>query len=259
MLGNSDGLSPSLKPFLGVGHNRALPAPFGFDNGLLCDGVNDHLLVPALNLPLTEGCVEFWMKSNVTGGLFSWVSTDGSTYGVRQTANNSLILSRNGSVASNATGLATGLNHVVINWTSAGMRMVVNNFAYTSDLTVSNFYSWFVGKTFLRFSIGVEFFNTTGFSPNTLNVDEFRIYNRQLLNHEIGLNYNNGVGANPCVTENLITWYKFQEFETLDFSPLQDNSDLRLGIRDHSGQNNHAQPVNMITDPANPGYVLKPF
>lgn len=259
MVNNSDGLSPSLRPQLGVGFNRALPAPFGFDNGLHCDGINDYLLIPFIGLPLNDGCIEFWIKSNAAGGLFSWVATDGSTYGLRASNGTSMYLSRNGSAAGGNISLASGLNHVVINWGSSGMKIIVNNFVYVSDIVASTFYSWFVSKTFLRFSLGVEFFNATSFIANALKIDEFRIYNRQLLNAEISLNYNSSFCNNPCNTENLITWYKFQEFENLDFSALQDNSDIRLGIRDLSGKNNHAQPINMDTNPSSPNYVLKPF
>ena len=62
-----------------------------------------------------------------------------------------------------------------------------------------------------------------------------------------------------CETENLMVWYKFEKFENLDFSSFQDNSDIRLGIRDLSGKNRHAFPVNMDINPASPTYVIKPF
>ena len=76
----------------------------------------------------------------------------------------------------------------------------------------------------------------------TLPIDEFRLYNRAISDVEIVTNYNNGVGYNASITEDLLFWYKFEKYENLDFSVLQDGSDLITGIRDISGKNNHALP-----------------
>ncbi|MFI5159583.1 MAG: hypothetical protein ACHQF4_12000 [Sphingobacteriales bacterium] len=56
--------------------------------------------------------------------------------------------------------------------------------------------------------------------------DEFRIYSEVISDANITLGWNNGVGNNLAKTENLITWYKFEKFEELDFSPQQDGSNL---------------------------------
>jgi len=89
--------------------------------------------------------------------------------------------------------------------------------------------------------------------------DEFRMYKRCLTKAEAARHWNNGRGDNPSNTEDLVFWFRFQEFEMLDFSVTQDGSDLRLGIRDYSGNKNHAFPIGMDTNPNSPGYVLKPF
>jgi len=47
MTNNSDGLSPTLRPQLGVGWNRALPTPFGFDNGFEGNG-SGYFVIPRL-------------------------------------------------------------------------------------------------------------------------------------------------------------------------------------------------------------------
>ncbi len=98
-----------------------------------------------------------------------------------------------------------------------------------------------------------------GGNCTTTKIDEMRFYNRKLSIDELVLNDNGGTGNNPSTTENLFAWYQVEKFETLDFSALQDNSDLRLGIRDMSGKNNHAQPFNLDTNVTSSTYVLKPF
>jgi hypothetical protein len=77
--------------------------------------------------------------------------------------------------------------------------------------------------------------------------------------NELVQNDNNGAGNNPLTTENLFAWYQFEKFETLDFSALQGNSDLREGIRDMSGNFNHICNNGVESNPVSPTYVLKPF
>lgn len=106
-----------------------------------------------------------------------------------------------------------------------------------------------------------EFFTTSGYTigPANTGLDEFRLYNKIISHDQFLSNYNNGIGNNPFETEDLMVWYKFEQFENLDFSVLQDGSDIRLGLKDFSGKANHAQPFNMITDSTSDSYVLKPF
>jgi hypothetical protein len=113
------------------------------------------------------------------------------------------------------------------------------------------------GKTFER----VEFFSPGDYAGGNGNaaMDEFRIYKKLITSEQFNMDYNAGVCNNPFETESLLVWYKFEAFELLDFSDLQDGSDIRIGIRDHSGNNYHAQPFSMDTNPASPNYVLKAF
>ncbi len=77
---------------------------------------------------------------------------------------------------------------------------------------------------------------------------------------EAAINFNSGTGNNPSETEHLVCWFQFEEFETLDFSSEQNDSNMQLGIRDMSGNNNHLLPVGgIITDANAPGYVLQRF
>lgn len=90
-------------------------------------------------------------------------------------------------------------------------------------------------------------------------MDEFRFYDATLSEAQILSNYNSGIGANPCVTEFLKVWFQFEQFEMLDFSALQDGSDVQLGIKDMSNHHNHGMPINLDTNLMSPTYVLKPF
>lgn len=267
MQANTNGLSPSLRPLLGVGWNRALPAPFGFDSGIFPDGVNDYLTIPRLigQAVPNQITVEYWTKypnpiNNTSaivtirafGGRRIMVSRADAPLNVLTTIGSSGIGrsytlpsgTRKDAVAY-SMDLPTGAcsfftpNNPVINFTESALTTIVG-------LTF---------EAFLFFGAQIGDFVA---SNGNAAIDEFRVYKNLITDDQFKLNYNSGVGNNPFATESLIVWYKFEQFEMLDFSALQDGSDMRLGIRDLSGNNNHAQQFNMVTTPG-PGYVLNPF
>lgn len=262
MTNNSDGLSPTLRPQLGIGWNRALPAPFGFDNGMFPDGVNDYMSVPNLigKVIPNNFTVVYWTKFPATvsdlGGVFRLVS------------NMNLMISRSQSpltINTALTDVGTGISYALPSDTKKGMvgfgfdlvGQLCNYFNPAAYGDIAKSIATSVGATITKF----EFYTAGDFTTQNSNagIDEFRFYKKRLTKGEYELDYNGGVGNNPFETENLLCWFKFEQFETLDFSALQDGSDMRLGIRDLSGNKNHGLPVNMDTTPASPTYVLKPF
>ncbi|WP_113636114.1 LamG-like jellyroll fold domain-containing protein [Nubsella zeaxanthinifaciens] len=273
MNSNSDGLSPNLKPFLGIGWNRALPSAFGFGNGI-------RPYPGRLNVPnmvgkpvLNEFSVEFWYKAlSITGfsvgGIFIATDNTGSYHQITQSRNGAFGIrfmkgpggTNSNTVVGNST---TEKFHFVLTFKNGVSNLYINAgdsvFSGTSSSgsvgNLSGVYSDY--RIFYGDSDNNGSFSN--FQSTTFECDEFRVYSKALTPSEIALNFNARIGENPCVTEFLKLWYKFEQFESLDFSALQDNSDIRTGIRDLSGNNNHAQPIGMDTNPASPNYVLKPF
>ena len=70
---------------------------------------------------------------------------------------------------------------------------------------------------------------------------EYRLFSRILAAAEIAYNANNGSFNEPFSALALEVWYKYENAEILDFSDALDNSDLRVGIRDYSGNNRHGE------------------
>jgi hypothetical protein len=267
MNNNSDGLSPSLRPLLGVGWNRALPAPFGFDRGIFGDGVNDYLHIPLNRLALpTSFAVEFWYNADATTtqkGLLLMnddINALKTRVDLRFNANALFgIDNGNGSGQTfnvNANAYNTGRHYCLINFNSLLSQSFLVDI-YVDNYPVSSGTASIPGA----FATILDSISLLRGRAGYLSygLDEFRIYSKTLTVAQKLLNYNDAVGNNPCETEFLMMWYKFQEFEMLDFSIAQDGSDIRLGIRDLSGRNRHAQAMNMDTNPASPNYVLKPF
>lgn len=263
MTNNSDGLSPSLRAQLGKSFGRSLPAPFAFENGIYPDGVNDYLTIPRLAgvpiysiLPLT---IELWGKGVDTGQrcyLYINFIEGGAIFYYSYNGTSLNLANSPASTPSFTPRAFNSFNHATIGkWTVVSTIDVTVMTAYKnglSGLSVS-------GTSIPNLTISSVMIFSNVFTYSSIPFDELRLYNRNFSDEESRLNYNNGIGENPSKTEGLIAWYKFQEFETLDFSMVQDGSDMRLGIRDFSGQNNHALPFNMDTNPASGGYVLKPF
>lgn len=279
MTNNSDGLSPTLRPQLGIGWNRALPAPFGFDNSAKFDGVNDIMECPLMlgkDFPV-DFCIEIFAKpdfSTSTKPVFFYVQNNRGFISCNPNRNKNLaLLAGGGSVP--VTGInadtdtvttAGSFTHYVLNsgfvnpqqgFVNGGLLGGGNEgganttLAPISSNKLDNINRFIIGA-------GDDTYNRIPFFSD-FKLADFRIYKKQLPKSQIALNYNAGLGNNPSETEFLWAWWKFKEFEMLDFSALQNGSDMRLGIRDFSGNNFHLLPVNMDTNPASPTYVLKPF
>lgn len=282
MTNNTEGLTPSLRPFLGVGWGRALPASFGFQNGFYSDGVNDVFdksIINGAKMPksLTFEC---WLDQrgidNTTHkGVLLQLRTAGSP-------NNVLVIY----YSPNAAGSLLFFQHMGNNVSldgfqqtikTGGMPDLVNHLLVSCDIRPSGSvtgytaYISFYLNGVLSYSGSNAWNNTYGgegidldilrpFSTNIFGgADEVRLYNRVIYPYEVTMLYNSGLGNNPIDTEYLMFWYRFEQFEDFDFSDLQDGSNVVKGIRDMSGNGRHIRAANMDTDPLSPGYALKPF
>jgi|GEM_PF-2792314 len=265
MQANSDGLSPSLRPFLGIGWNRALRAPFGFGNGIVPDGSNDYLLIPGLvgqTWPI-EGTIELWVSVQSARGQRELEITFNDGRKLRLTASQPIPLLEVTGSAQPYAAAPNGIYNYGSKYHCAYMWDATKTYAWGNavmpNTILGNATSGINANINLVITGAALCGQVDGFLCSTSKLDEVRFYNRKLTIDELVLNDNSGIGNNPSDTENLFGWYTFEQFETLDFSALQDNSDLRLGVRDMSGHNHHAQAKNMDTNGASGGYVLKPF
>lgn len=264
------GLNPTLRGLKGIGFGRALPAPFGFDSCLKGDGVNDNMNMPGWvgQAWPTNSTIEFWTKldatpSNSETAMLRMTGADGGINLVEFSAHTTTPTLRLRNVASGGGSLTTGSGltlgntyYVAIRNTNGAFDICINGIGGASSVRTT-------GSSAVLFKAGVIVTELTLLKPSfgqfyPHKFDEFRFYNRAISDSEVVANYNSGIGENPQDVVGLVTWYKFTQFETLDFSAAQDNSDLRLGIRDSSGGYYHGQPVNMVTTPG-AGYVLQTF
>ncbi|MES2268659.1 MAG: hypothetical protein V4520_17975 [Bacteroidota bacterium] len=255
-MASRNGLNPKIRGQKGIGFNRALPAPFGFGNGLYAS--SGKISIPRLAngsfLQKAPFTIEFWTKSNVgasDGYYWLWLYIKRiATPAYEQTFS-----------VNSGLGLFTtdntyrGGNNVIFNGTPQHCVWSVEEDGQCYTYFDGIFRANMPGQT-------TPYYPDSFYLNMTNNVqafDEFRYYSKALRRDQIEKNYNAGIGNNPCETENLKVWLKFERFENLDFSQEQDGSDIRLGIRDLSNQNNHGQPLDLDTNPLSPSYCLKPF
>lgn len=267
-MASRNGLNPKIRGLKGVGFGRPLLGAFGFENGVSLDGVDDFIEVihyyGVTSFPVNM-TVEYWVKPKVDSPVENTLLTchvgDGGgsitkMLGLYNPAGNMQVC-RNVTniggdyIADPFTYLANVKYHICIVIEGDNYRFYRNGALVGSSTMGHNAVAGAIGQfSLFRYNVGI--FNRAVY-------DEVRFYNVALTVPQIANNYNGGAGANPCITEFLMLWYKFEQFEVLDFSALQDGSDMRTGVRDLSGKNAHGLPQNMDTNPASPTYVLKHF
>ena len=273
-MASRNGLNPKIRGPKGVGFGRALPAPFGFGNGIDPNGTG-YLNIPALerSVPFPiEFTIEWWVDASIN---YLPPNFTASIFSINDTINSKFLQSDNfnGSVqgsASSASGyIYTGGSsippdarvHIVLTHqlnslpTVGATQIFLNGSLSTTGNSLLSLPFNINRFLILAKAIGEADHN----QPWRCKTDEVRVYRKILSPAEIALNYNNHLGNNPSNTEHLLAWYQFERFENLDFSSLQDGSDIRVGIRDMSGNNNHGQQNGFNTDPLSDTYVLKPF
>jgi len=71
------------------------------------------------------------------------------------------------------------------------------------------------------------------------------IFSRAITDSEYRFYYNNKIGSNLQSREGVEVDLLCDYAEILDFSELQDGSDMRVGCRDYSGNNHHGEIMNL--------------
>ena len=72
-----------------------------------------------------------------------------------------------------------------------------------------------------------------------------RFYSRSISEGESLYAYAHGLGSDPQLSVGLEINMYCDKAEILDFSALQDGSDMRVGCRDYSGNNRHGMIMNL--------------
>jgi len=263
-MASRNGLNPKIKGSKGVGFGRALPSVFGFGNGIQPNGSNNFLAIPnLLGKSLgSEFSIEFWFNYsgvfNFVDAIFELKTTSGDMYfGFQNNRIYGLTPTGEADISLAISAIKPNKNHIILNFSDTGCDFSLN-YSDPSGYRMIGF-----GNSFGLLTGEISLLNIFAITVNSWYgsqfYDELRIYEKNLTSEQIIYNYNNGIGNNPSITEDLLVWYQFEKFENIDFSAAQDGTNILLGLKDYSGKNNHGQPINMDTNPSSNTFVLKTF
>ena len=125
--------------------------------------------------------------------------------------------------------------------TKQAMIVSGNTFYKVSYNPGGAFDTYITGKVLTKIKLGFyALYSSAGDRYNKLSV-----FNRRLTDSELLFLNANGNGSKLQSREGIVLDIIFNSAEILDFSALQDGSDLRVGCRDYSGFNRHGQIINL--------------
>ena len=92
--------------------------------------------------------------------------------------------------------------------------------------------------------------SSNGITPNSFmtaaqKINGFVLFNRLTSDEEYMFFLSNKNGGGLQSNIGVLVDIRCNEAEILDFSTLQDGSDMRVGVRDYSGNNHHGQIMNL--------------
>jgi len=229
---NTEGCSPSLRAQLGVGWNRALPAPFSFGSGVRLDGSNDYFkafgsALIGQSIATLGGTVffEFWVKTTAAGTgattFFEVADTVNSTAFSLRHSNSGVGSWTLGNFTSGQFVAFTDVDVVAFNGNPIHVFISYNASTLILTCTINRVRPYQATmlsgpQIFSQLTIGSR--NGSGpLAPAASQIfDEFRVYKSTpssgiLGTGDLNLNYNGGLGNNPSKTENLLAWWQFTE------------------------------------------------
>lgn len=201
--------------------------PFEFGNGFT-QGANTSVRLVFDNLPNIDTnyhTVIMWTATAVAGN-FGFAAYPGTTFNNRlysgTYSNGSRSFLPDGGVVINRVGITH--NRVLL----AGIKNNGTNSIYVNK-------SLIISPTM---SVGVNDFTSLvlgysgQFNLQSAIVGEVMIFDRPMLKEELDFIYLNGNGSTPQTDDGLVFYAPVKVAEILDFSVLQDGSDLRVGCRE---------------------------
>ena len=139
---------------------------------------------------------------------------------------------------------SSGIYHgVVINQNKE--NAVIHNATPFSYQTSEQTYDYPISKIWIGAFRGTNGATPTHYANSDQKFNGFRFYSRSISEGESKYAYANGLGSDPQLSVGLEINLYCDKAEILDFSALQDGSDMRVGCRDYSGNNHHGQIMNL--------------
>lgn len=220
--------------------NRAALSNYILVNNVELDFINSTELLWVNTGAATGGRVFTTLKA--TENNYSRVSWNDRGYFVR----NNYPTSPSQNVLNNSIGVAlNSINFLCRILRDSGIGTLIHN----SMKVTSPISSQLQDTSYRAVILGAIIVSAgTSIVPDSYSTEKFNrysIFSRALSDDEISYYYNNKLGSEFQSVSNLEIDLIPNRAEILDFSADQDNSDLRVGVRDYSGNNRHGQIMNL--------------
>lgn len=230
---------------------RILRAAYDFGNSFSNRmGLNNYFQINGLNI-----------SEDVPITLLSWVSRNSTVQSVSESYQS--IFNSNGKYYCNRFNPAGGINRQEY-YSYIGNLVALGSMNKDAPvlfrMTIDKSLGSSVGKDLTKFTsvspsesnilssiwLGRDYLTQTIYSTSYAKFNRFVAYVGRALNeNEISYFYNNRLGSDIQSSANLLIDIRFEKAEILDFSVLQNGSDMRVGCKDYSGNIHHAEMMNL--------------
>lgn len=241
--------------------DRIIKQPYEFGNAFQNRmGLNNYILIGGLNLTQYYDAL-LWKFHNYVSSTYynafslkntnnDWYSVDTyrsvdnvTIYNVFNKNQNSAASNLSTSlVGSQTTSNQTDLRRVSVLASNINTNQRGNSKA-SSLSTQTN--SFAIKEIYIGGSRPSNGTTPTYYSSASDRTNRFLLYSREISPEEFSFYYNNRLGNDPQSLNSLEIDLKCDFAEILDFSALQDGSDMRVGCRDYSGFNRHGEIMNL--------------
>lgn len=237
------------KVLMSVG-NKLIKQPYEF--GLAFQnrmGLNNYIKIDNLNILILN--MSYYYSYNGTGGnsnLFSFESSINSYSTYIYNSDATISFTKNGRLSNNINLITSSSNNIINGKNNLCFSLSETNFTTLKNSTLRTStpnISYITESSIIKLLIGAYSVSKIINSYSIDKINRVVVYSRYVNSSEMLYYYNNALGNDPQSMLNIEIDIHLDKAEILDFSLLQDGSDMRVGCRDYSGFNRHGEIMNL--------------
>lgn len=223
---------------------KVMKQNYNFGKALIDTTTSIYINVNTVPISLVDKAFSIinWEKTGVVSGRFYGVMEDSSNYlDVNNNVGGDYLwrlfkLGKQTLLSAGSVGATNTQYYSAYRQDSLGSGVAINGSAIVSNTLIHDY------NQLSQILIGRGALSI----PSNSKGSYFSLYNRKISDVEINYAYGNGLGNEPFNSLGLLLLYKFDIAEILDFSAIQDGSDLRVGVRNYGSiANGHGEFIGL--------------
>lgn len=238
-------------------NGKTIKTPFYFGNAFQNRmELNNYLKIDGLDIAMFPSTEIIWIhdvNATLEENILTRKTNDNNNYNILSFANQEVLCrnSESGSVYEFVLGVNLGFIQSSINMVASILESSVSGYSYCNSICTKKQTPNYINANIntCAILIGAIKKNTSTdimplrFSKNKYN--RYSLFSRAFTESELNYFNNNLLGNEFQSTLNIEIDLTLNHAEILDFSPLQNGSDMRVGCRDYSGYNRHGEIMNL--------------